>query len=754
MLAPLTGKIKDRRIVTFDIESKDGDSQKRGFTRPFLVDFFDGEKHYQFRNDEAVQHLPWETRHIQKGGCIDKFMRWLFAMDGCKYCGFRYTLKAATQSGRPCRACREHRQKYAAANVDIYSHNGGRFDELFVIGWALLNRDEIRFELNSVGNRIQRLEIMPASHTAETGKDTGLRWVFLDSAALIPISLAKMGKDIVGGVDKIESVQNAMMLQKEKKSQNAEGEDILDLHEDHEDWNVYVRGDNEVLYLGLHVVTDLLVRLGGERAITAPSASMKLFRRAFQKKPIHRNRHFVYCDGTCHKSERKTEKAPESCSSTCDLTCHGCAHEWIRLGYYGGRTELFRRHAKRIYYFDINSSYPASMMEYMPVGPMIELDPSLDIGMLERMRLTHIGFLECDVEIPPGVEIPPLPVRYEGKLIFPTGNIRGVWDFDELMLLRHPSVRGRITKIHKSVWYLAEPIFREMVTLLYHYRTKHVGGCEAGDDDLGQVCRKKSCNPDYTEGLAFVCKLMLNSLYGKFGMREERTGIVMVGTDEAKPSEGWPLGGKHDSPFWEVEKYVDAAYVIPQISAHITALSRIRLWKGMAEVIQNGGYICYVDTDSILCSIPIKTSGKLGGWKREDSEWIIDGEFVLPKLYQLKMHYPACIDPECRGCVQSVELHLPGCKSKECPGCTSSIQKMKGVQHANQTPENWDTMVYEGGDIEGLRLTQVKTMLNANMLSPVMVPAKKSLQSEYDKRHLTSDGLGSTSRHITKTETS
>jgi hypothetical protein len=748
ILSPLKGKIKERRVVTFDIESKDGDSQARGFTRPFLVDFFDGEKHYEFRNDPSVQHLPWETRHIQKGGCIDKFMRWLLALDGCKYCGYRYTLKAATEAGRPCRACREHRQKYSASTTDIYSHNGGRFDELFIIGWFLLNRDLVRFELNSVGNRIQRLEVMPASHESDAGKNTGLRWVFLDSAALIPLALHKIGKDILGGVEKIESVQNAMNLAREKKVDHN-----LDLHEDDPDWTVYVRGDNEVLFLGVHVVTELLEKLGGERAITAPSASMKLFRRAFQKKPIARNRHFAYCDETCHKSEDEQGK-PTHCSATCDMTCHGCAHEFIRLGYYGGRTELYRRQAKNIYYYDINSSYPASMMEDMPVGEMVELDPSLGLDVLARMRLTHIGFLECDVEIPPGVEIPPLPVRHEGKLIFPTGKLRGVWDYDELALLAHPTVNGRIVKIHKSVWYRKDPIFREMVTILYHYRTKHAKGCATGPDGLGQVCKKKSCNPDYTEGLAYVCKLMLNSLYGKFGMREERSGIIMVGRDEAKPADGWPLGGDHDSPFWEIEKYVDAAYVIPQISAHITSLSRIRLWHGMAEVVQKGGYICYVDTDSIMCSVPITTSDELGGWKREEAGRLIDGEWILPKLYQLKMHYPNCIDDDCEGCIREKDLHLPTCKDKECIGCTGSIQKMKGVQYVNQTPENWKSMVYERETVEGLRLTQVKTMLNASMLSPVMVPARKSLQTEYDKRVLNKDGMGSTALHITKTVTS
>ncbi len=739
-LAPLNGKIKKRRLVTFDIESKDGDTQERGFTRPFLVDFFDGENHHEFRNDPGMERIQWETRHIEKGGCIDKFMRWLLALDGCKFCNYTYRLRDALRGGRGCQHCKEHRAKYCSKMCDIYSHNGGRFDELFLIGWLLKHRKELRFEVTSAGGRIQKLEIEPCGGK---GPKSSLKWVFLDSAALIPLSLQKIGKDILGGVDELPSVKNAKELASQKLNHD------LNLPEDDEGWTTYVRADNEVLYLALHRFIELFQDLGGSIGITAPSSSMKLFRRRFQKRKINRNRHFDKCDGACHRSLTAPDGSRIPCASYCDLKCHGCAHAFIRRGYYGGRTELFRRKGRKIYYYDISSSYPASMLDEMPVGDMVELNPGLSWEALRAMRRTHIGFLEVEVEIPAGVEVPPLPVRYDGKLVFPTGYLKGVWDFDELDLLFHERVKGRIVKVKRSVWYAHDPVFREMVTRLYHYRTKHATGCTTNQRGVGTVCGKKHCNPDYTEGLAYVAKLVLNSLYGKFGMREDRTGIVMVGEDEPKPDDGWPINGKHDSPFWEVERYVDAAYIIPQISAHITALSRIRLWRGMVEVVERGGYLYYVDTDSIMASVSITPSDGLGGWKQEEVGNLIEGEFVLPKLYRLKMHKPDCIDPACDGCSRPADHpHRHDCEDKTCKGCATSVEKMKGVQHRNQTPENWQHMIYEGGTVTGERLMQHRTMFNKAALSPTMVESKKSLKSDYDKREMLEDGKGSVALHL------
>ena len=41
-LEPLSSKVKSRKFVVYDIESKADDTQDPGFTRPFMVGVYDG----------------------------------------------------------------------------------------------------------------------------------------------------------------------------------------------------------------------------------------------------------------------------------------------------------------------------------------------------------------------------------------------------------------------------------------------------------------------------------------------------------------------------------------------------------------------------------------------------------------------------------------------------------------------------------------------------------------------------------------
>lgn len=733
-LRPLKGKIKRKNILVFDIESKDGETQKAGFTRPFLVGVFDGENFLEFRNNHGLEALPWETRHIQRGGCVDNFMRWLLRLDGCRKCYGAYTLDRQHAGGLFCMDCAAHRKKYSSSLNNIYSHNGGRFDELFILGWLIENSDSVQFEVTAVQARIQRLDIWPTGLS-----QAKISWTFLDSFSILPLGLRQIGKDLLSGVKDIPAVKDADKLAKEK------GTIDLDLEENDPAWTAYNKADLTVLYLALVQFHELIEGLGGEVGITTPATSMKVFRRAFQKKSIPRNRHFKHCDGICHHAKvgiDRTSLVP--CAAHCDLTCHGCAHEFIRTAYYGGRVEKLGEYYWDYKYFDLNSSYPASMLEDMPVGEMAELGPEVSWATLRQMRKTHIGFVECTVEIPEDCYIPPLPYRdvEKRKLVFPTGELTGVWSFDELELLFDQLVNGSIIRVYRSVWYKKAPIFRDMILKLYHYRQKHINGCKTGDDKLGTACHKPSCNPDYTPGMALVAKLLLNSLYGKFGMREERTGVVFVGKLQKKPSDGWPVHGNDENcRFWEVERYVDAAYIIPQISAHITALSRIRLWRGMAGVVSRGGRLFYVDTDSIKASIEIPFGDALGEWKREDPDILLEGVWVTSKFYRKIQHKKDCAGPPCRGC--AIVGHRHDCKDKDngkCGGCAVSEEKMKGVSYNMQTPEVFKLLTDEGGTVHGTRLSQYRTMIHMSLLSPTIVDWSKSVATEYDKRVMLANG--------------
>lgn len=700
-LQPLTSDPKRKGIVIYDYETKDDDSQRRGWTRPFIVSLYDGQEVRFFQNDPTARVLPWRTRHLEPGvGLTDLFLRYLFG-----------DFPGATD---------DDRRRFMAHTKLIYAHNGGNFDHLFVLGWLRRNRARYAFEIASVQARIQRLDVWPRGQDKTDG-----HWSFLDSISLLPMSLQKMGETFCKNRFEKFAAWN------------------LDEHEDHPFWPWYCGQDAVVAYEGLKAFHKIVEDdLHGEVGITAPSTAMNVYRRAFlpKEKWIDRSAHFPECDGTCRGCDRRT----------CDKACHGCMHAWVRRGYYGGRTEVWGRQSGRdLKYQDINSSYPASMMHPMPAGLAV-VPKSTSLFWFKELRRTHIGFVECDVYVPKGCPLPPLPFRHpSGKLVFPAGRatpgpdgikFTGVWDYDELQLLNHPLVRGKIVKVHRSVWYRQRPIFRNFINTLYN---KRLDAKKAKED-----------------GPSETYKLMMNGGYGKFGMNPEKQAILMIAEGDPFPPEAIPLNGNHEEEngdttiFWTIDRYVDAAYIVPQIAAHVTALSRIRLFEGMADILMRGGKIFYLDTDAVLSDILLSPhlldDERLGAWKREDPSVLLSGHFVRPKLYMLTAHKQGCIDEGCEGCARI--WHLPDCKGKAwgCLGCTAQKPRMKGVAGRIATPETFAALL-RGEKVHFDRVMKHKSMMKRPDGETVLAlklsydeagnviedtRAHKSVRTPYDKRVL------------------
>ena len=251
----------------------------------------------------------------------------------------------------------------------------------------------------------------------------------------------------------------------------------------------------------------------------------------------------------------------------------------------------------KLHYYDINSSYVAAMAETMPVGDRIVIENPTELDW--RMHKSFVGFVECTVHIPEDCAVPPLPYRADsGKLIFPVGEFAGTWDTEELSLLLDDSVRGEITSIKKVVWFGRKKVFHGMVKELWRLRDKS--------------------QADYDEGLSALAKLMGNSLYGKFGMKEERQAIVIAqktglrgecfvcGEKAISPKDqicalcvkSKPATNENDCDVWYQAKHISAPYIIPHIAAHITSLARVRIWRFMMAAHKAGGTLYYTDTDS------------------------------------------------------------------------------------------------------------------------------------------------------------
>jgi hypothetical protein len=512
----------------FDIESKEGPSRiVPGFTRPFMAGVYDGSRYFEFR-DMYPGRGGWEYRFFFEGGCIDQTMRLLLA------------------------------NRYAGRH--IYAHNAGRFDFLFLLPWLMQYGESLGycFSIIPVASAIQVLDVWHRS------KPETLRWRFLDSVKLIPTSLDKAAKSF-GLSGKLEH--------------------DLGLHENDPSWSAYLKEDCLQLYGVLEKFHDYVENvLCGEVGVTAPSTSIKLFRRKYLKKSYPRSEE---------------------------------THDFVRQGYFGGRVEVFRKEGFNLRYYDINSSYPAAMLQTMPAGRATQWSGQPP----KALRDSHIGFVRVNVNVPEDIAIPPLPVRCgdelkhaKGKLIFPVGRLSGVWEWQELE--RAMELGVTIERWYDSVWYKPVYLFKDFVNDLYKYRDRS--------------------RPGYDVGLDNVVKIMLNSSYGKFGMKTLRKQIYHW-NDPNLPIDAKPANGDPECPIWYAEKTVDAPYIMPQISARVTALARVRLLNAMLEAKSKGGEVYYCDTDSVITDVELETSTALGALKDEYPEQSgkLHGLFAGPKLYLL-----------------------------------------------------------------------------------------------------------------------
>jgi hypothetical protein len=499
----------------------------------------------------------------------------------------------------------------------LYAHNGGRFDFLHLLPWLAGPGRALGFGFCAIpAGKSGGIQILDIWKVNKNGKRNGKgKWRLLDSIKLIPLALAKACKTF-----KLQGKEDLP----------------LDTHEDSREWEVYNAQDCKALWSVLgrfHTMVE--DNLGGEVGITTPATAMKTWRRKY----------------LTHKIPRGED-----------------AHEFVFSTYCGGRVEVFQREASDLSYYDINSSYPAVMREPMPCDEPIWWQ-GVPPSVFTRADSEYVGFVEADVEL--DEYIPPLPVKRDSKLLFPTGRISGRWDWAELSL-----VKNCIRRWGKSVWFKSKPLLRSMVEDLYPYRDKSRQG--------------------YDEGLAYVVKILLNSLYGKFGQSALRRKVVPWNED--LPKGAIPVDGTSESPVWYIDEEVTAPYIMPQIAAHVTSLARIKLYRHMVSA---GDSLAYCDTDSIITSSQLETSTALGELKNEYPGVTFDGTFLSPKLYMLR-------------------------------GSDSSIKVVaKGIRE--RTEQTFNTLA-SGGTVSSFELEKLGKLAHAGFRKPQMFELKKSLKFKSVKR--------------------
>jgi len=258
-----------------------------------------------------------------------------------------------------------------------------------------------------------------------------------------------------------------------------------------------------------------------------------------------------------------------------------------------------------VYDYDINSLYPYSMFDRYSIRYKGKVDSRIlddDIRNQKLNYLLNVSFFGKNNLI--------VPVKAIDKRLIFLNNVENVWITGrEYLALRE---NGFDVIVNQGYAFYSYPIFKNYINHFYNLKKNSKGG-------------KK-----------IFYKLMLNSLYGKFGENRKHSEIILLddkdklekyGIDETTIEFMKEMGdndgkGKlfdfenikihYYRDFLVVKKESEARYS-PLIASEVTAYARLynyELRKQLKEVY-------YTDTDSFFIPFQIQESDELGGLKKE-----------------------------------------------------------------------------------------------------------------------------------------
>lgn len=335
----------------------------------------------------------------------------------------------------------------------------------------------------------------------------------------------------------------------------------------------YARRDIEILLVGLPKFFDMIVdHFGVNPAGTAAGTAVKAWQRTIP-------------EGIYYNAQP-----------------WGDAEKFIRDAYYGGLvflTDTNPHYGPHTY--DLNSSYPASMMDFgVPYGAMVRSDD---------FEGDHMGIYQVRVKAPDNLIVPILPSR-DAK-----GNMR--WRGGEF----------ETTVTNRELVFAVEHGY-EVLEIIDGYVFEEI--IYPFDDFIGKC---KTIRKDFKgTALEFVAKLLQNSLYGKFGSRRER--LKMMASHVMDDDDFIGAVPYDEDGLWYVMRELDEQMrCLPQWAVFITAHSRLRLLQAVYSI---GPENCiYGDTDSITVQPGyehlLDVGDDYGQWKFE-KEWKVF-RAIAPKVY-------------------------------------------------------------------------------------------------------------------------
>jgi hypothetical protein len=265
----------------------------------------------------------------------------------------------------------------------------------------------------------------------------------------------------------------------------------------------------------------------------------------------------------------------------------------LRRSYTGGAVDVYKCHGKNLFTYDVNSLYPYVMMAY-PVGTIKFFEG--DITLTKPWK-ELFGFFQVEITAPAGLKHPIIQTKLQvGKNGLRTVAPLGTWTdwlFTEEII--NAIEKGYTFKVIKGYTFDKANIFEDYINDLYAIKAAN------HKDD-----------PIY-----LIAKLLMNSLYGRFGMDNEFENHVIVHnnklekyTNKYNVSDWTPLDTQKvlisyiDEEELE-QKQLDnysTTNVSIAIASAITAYARIHMSQFKNSEEYN---LYYSDTDSIVIDKPL-----------------------------------------------------------------------------------------------------------------------------------------------------
>lgn len=314
---------------------------------------------------------------------------------------------------------------------------------------------------------------------------------------------------------------------------------------------------------------------------------------------------------------------------------HGSIYEFIQKSYTGGSVDVFKPSSivtdysnnivaiNKLYRYDVNSLYPSVMKNYpMPSGTPIQFEG--DILEVWEENSKPFGIFEVEVKSPENIKVPLLQTRLKLKngstnTVSPIGTWSGHYFSDELY---NAAKFGYTYKVKRGYLFERSNIFNDYVDFLYNLKKE-----------------SKKGTPDYT-----ISKLLLNSLYGRFGMNPVSENHLIIKKDSSvnyyskfNVTNVIPLNnGKELISYFNYneendEEFINIKNISVVVSSIVTASARIHMTKFKTD---DSYTLYYSDTDSIDIDKPLDPSligEELGKMKLEHI--FDDAIYLAPKVY-------------------------------------------------------------------------------------------------------------------------